>query len=97
MKKLLIIMSVGFATVVSLSIMTLSLLLFYVDSDHFSTLALQQINSRIPGTMEWKEFKLSLLKGEIFLKGYRLTMDGEELAGFDQVHISLDFFKIKTA
>ncbi len=69
-------------------ISTLSLFA-YVQSAHFSRLVQSQINKTIPGKMEWSNFYLSILKGELALKDYKLSLNSNELIAIDNFHISV--------
>ncbi|MBF0376956.1 MAG: translocation/assembly module TamB domain-containing protein [Desulfamplus sp.] len=40
--------------------------------------------------MEWKKFNISLLKGELFLENYRLSLNGDEIISVDKVYVNLD-------
>ncbi|MBF0228069.1 MAG: translocation/assembly module TamB domain-containing protein [Desulfamplus sp.] len=49
-----------------------------------------EINKKIMGKMEWKNLNISLLKGELFLENYRLSLNSDEIISVDKVHVTLD-------
>ncbi|MBF0572865.1 MAG: translocation/assembly module TamB domain-containing protein [Desulfamplus sp.] len=40
--------------------------------------------------MEWKNLNISLLKGELFLENYRLSLNSDEIISVDKVYVVLD-------
>ena len=90
MKKIVMICCAGCAGLVLLFMITILSFFFYFNTDHCSQWMQRQINSRIPGSVEWTRLTLSPMGGTLSLQGFRLTLDDKELASVASLDIGLD-------
>ena len=82
------------AIFITFTLISIASLFFYIQSDHVSQILQSQINRKIPGKMEWSNFNLSLLAGELTLENYRLSLKAHELVSLDRIHIALELSEI---
>ena len=84
----------GGAGLVLLFMITILSFFFYLNTDHCSGWMQRQINSRIPGNVEWERLALSPTRGAISLKGFRLMLEDKELASVAGLDIGLDLLAL---
>ncbi|MDM8525097.1 translocation/assembly module TamB domain-containing protein [Desulfococcaceae bacterium HSG8] len=75
-----------------LIILTPIVFLFYLETDHAQNFIRSKVNQAIPGTILWKKFRFSLLRGRFELKNALLkSPSGEELAGFERLFVNISW------